>query len=86
MTVYQALLAALNRTPGEGRIFWQESHRRECERWWVLEGIVSDLHELGAEDDESAELVARARAEQHRIHGDQADRALIRDRLCDEND
>ena len=43
MTVYQALLAALNRTPGEGRIFWQESHRRECERGWVLEGIVSEL-------------------------------------------
>ena len=39
-----------------------------------------------AEDDESAELVAQARAAQHRIHGEQADRALIRDRRCDEND
>jgi hypothetical protein len=86
VNVYQAFLAALNRTPEEDQVFWMECQRREYRRWWRLEDIVTDLGALGAEDDESAELVAQARPEQLRIHGYQAERGEIRDRICDDNE
>jgi hypothetical protein len=82
----QALIAHLRRSPEEMAAYWLDSQRREYDRWWTLDDIISDLRFLGAEDGESGELVARAAAEQFRIHDEQADRAVIRDRLAGENE
>ena len=81
MTAYEALLAALGRTPEEDRAFWFECQRREYDRFWSVEDGVNHLRALGAEDDESAGLVARAFLEQQRIYDEQSERGEIRDRI-----
>ena len=83
MNTLKAVLAQLKRSPEEDRIFWADRQKQEYDRWWESEQIVNDIEALGADPEESAELVARARAQQHSIHVEQAERGAIRDRVAD---
>ncbi len=89
MSMLDAVLAALARTPDEQAEFWLRRHHEEYEKWFELESIVTGLQGLTGHDDSEAaeigELVATAQAVQHQIHTEQAERGAIRDRLCDES-
>lgn len=76
----EALLAHLDRTPEEHVAYWAFRQREEYERWWVLEDSLATLERF------DADAVAEARAEQRQVHGEQAERARIRDRYADEQE
>lgn len=86
MSTLEAILAQLGRTPEEHVAYWAARQKEEYEKWWELGRIVSEVGRLGADEDETADLVAQAREGQLRIHHEQAERALIRDRYADEQD
>jgi len=64
MNMVDAVLQALARTPEKDRVFWADMQRRQYDQWWQYEDHIAILERLGADDEASADLIARARAGQ----------------------
>ena len=83
MSIYEAIMEMLARSPEEDVAFWTAKQRESYDTWWKLESVatmVDEIDAVGEDAVEAAEIAALARTKQSWISGLQETHGEIRDR------